>query len=220
MDSPVAHAAAPASARWYFDFISPFAYLQWQRLRAHPLPVPLEPVPILFAALLDHWGQRGPAEIPLKRRFTYRYVTWRGQADGIPLRAPPAHPFNPLAALRLCLALDCRVEALDAIFEHIWSEGRAGDSVDALAHVTARFGIEAPAAACASPAVKAALRTNTETAIGAGVFGVPTIAIGGELFWGDDATQMARDFLADPGMFESEEMRRIDELPVAASRVG
>ena len=88
-------------ATWYFDFISPFAYLQWRRLRDERR-LALEPVPILFAAVLDHVGQKGPAEIPGKRTFTYRFVHWQARRAGVPLRFPPAHPFNPMAALRLC----------------------------------------------------------------------------------------------------------------------
>lgn len=205
-------------ALWYFDFISPFAYLQWQRLRAEPLDVPLVPRPILFAALLDHWGQLGPAEIPEKRRFTYRHVAWQAARSGITLRFPPAHPFNPLAALRLCLALRCAADAVTAIFDHIWRDGLAGDSLEALAPVAARFGL-GDAAAAVDASVKAALKANTEAAIEARVFGVPTVAVGGELFWGDDATGMVREFLKDRGMFGSEGMRRVDGVPVGVARV-
>ena len=52
----------------------------------------MEPVPVLFAGLLEHFGQLGPAEIPSKRRFTYRYALWRarqmGTADELPAEAP------------------------------------------------------------------------------------------------------------------------------------
>ena len=89
---------------WYFDFISPFAYLQWRRLRTLPAGAGIEPVPILLGAVLEALGQRGPAEIPRKREATYRLVAWQARREGVTLRFPPAHPFNPLAALRLCIA--------------------------------------------------------------------------------------------------------------------
>ena len=105
--SPTTTSDAPASttrtADWYFDFISPFAYLQWQAVRRLPGIVPVCR-PVLLAGLLSHHGHKGPAEIPSKRLFTYRHAQWRADRAGIPMTFPPAHPFNPLAALRLCIA--------------------------------------------------------------------------------------------------------------------
>ena len=122
-----------ARARWYFDFISPFAYLQWPRIRALSAQVTFDYRPILFAAVLDQHGQKGPAEIAGKRTFTYRFVQWRADRLGIPLRFPPAHPFNPLAALRLCIAAGSTPAAITAIFDHIWRDGARADDAAALA---------------------------------------------------------------------------------------
>ena len=206
---------------WYFDFISPFAYLQWRRLwRDYPETARrLRPKPVLLAALLNHWGQLGPAEIPAKRLHTYRLALWQARELGVPLRAPPAHPFNPRAALRLCLAAPDRVAATHAIFAHLWEHGRAGDSAQALAPVARELGIEDVEAAVADPAVKAELARLGAEAIALQVFGVPTLAVDGHLFWGNDTTTLAQAYLADPGLFEGEEMRRIDSIPVAVHRV-
>ncbi|HET7843117.1 MAG TPA: 2-hydroxychromene-2-carboxylate isomerase [Xanthomonadales bacterium] len=205
-------------ATWYFDYISPFAYLQWRRLRALGDPIALDPVPILFAAVLDHVGQKGPAEIPGKRTFTYRFVHWQARRQGVPLRAPPAHPFNPMAALRLSIAAGNTPRAIDAIYAHIWERGAKGDDADSLAAVGRELGIADVAAAIADPAVKAQLRSNTDGAIAAGVYGVPTLLIDGQFFWGNDATEMALDYVANPALFDEPEMRRISELPATASR--
>ena len=91
-------------ARWYFDFISPFSYLHWQKVRPLVEAGRVEAVPIVFAAVLNALQIRGPAEIPRKREFIYRQVVWQARRDGTPIAFPPAHPFNPLAALRLCVA--------------------------------------------------------------------------------------------------------------------
>jgi 2-hydroxychromene-2-carboxylate isomerase len=204
---------------WYFDFISPFAWLQWPRIRQLAEQRPLQLRPILFAGLLDLHGHKGPAEIASKRRCTYRQVWWRARALGRPLHFPPAHPFNPLAALRLCVAAGASCEATEAIFDWIWSEGRAGDSVDALRPVAERLGIADPAAATAMPAVKAALRENYDLAVAAGVFGVPTLAIDGELFWGEDAGDFALALLDHPALLQDPELQRLDRLPVGISRL-
>ena len=201
---------------WYFDFISPFAYLQWRRLRRDHPEVALNPKPLLFAAILNHVGQLGPAEIPQKRRHTYRIVLWQARAAGIPLHFPPAHPFNPLPALRLCLAAPDRMQAIDAIFAHIWEHGRLADSVEALADVPASLGIDDPAA-IARDEVKRELLANGEEAMALGVFGVPTLRVRDELFWGNDATELALAFARDPGTLDAE-MRRVDAIPEAVQR--
>ena len=201
---------------WYFDFISPFAYLQWRRLRRDHPEVALNPKPLLFAAILNHVGQLGPAEIPQKRWHTYRIVLWQARAAGIPLHFPPAHPFNPLPALRLCLAAPDRMQAIDAIFAHIWEHGRLADSIEALADVAASLGIDDPAA-IARDEVKRELLANGEEAMALGVFGVPTLRVRDELFWGNDATELALAFARDPGTLDAE-MQRVDAIPEAVQR--
>ncbi|HEX7768911.1 MAG TPA: DsbA family protein, partial [Dokdonella sp.] len=159
-------------ADWYFDFISPFAFLQLPRVLALRARVEIVPVPIVFGAVLAHHGQLGPAEIAAKRAFTYRYVQWQADRAGIALRFPPAHPFNPLAALRLCVAAGGGWDAVSRIFAHFWRDGASGVDAGELAEVAQVIGVADAAAAIASDAVKATLRENTGRALAAGVFGV------------------------------------------------
>lgn len=201
--------------RWYFDFISPYSYLHWQKLKQLPQFAQIQTVPIAFGAVLHHLGNLGPAEIPAKRRFIYRQLLWTAQAEGTPLRFPPGHPFNPLSALRLCLAAGASMQAVDALFDWIWRDGNAAE---ALREPGARLGIDDVATAIAEPAVKEQLRRNTEAAISAGVFGVPTLAIDGELFWGNDAHPLMAAVLADPGLLRQPEWQRLATLPVAVQR--
>jgi len=206
-----------AAPHWYFDFVSPFSYLHWQKIRRLPQARHVVPVPILFGAVLDQLGIRGPAEIEGKRLFTYRKVQWQAEHEGVPLRFPPTHPFNPLPALRLCIAADTTVHAIDAIFDWLWRDGLAGDTAQALEPLAHALGLEAERAV-ADPAVKAQLRANTEQALAAGVFGVPTLEIGGELFWGNDAHGLMETVLADPGWLQRGEAGRLAGLPVGIRR--
>src|SRR4249920_1307298 len=80
---------------WYFDFISPYAWLQAETLDRLPSDAVLACKPVLFAGLLEHWGQLGPAEIPPKRTFTYQYIVWRAHKLGLRACPPSHHPFNP-----------------------------------------------------------------------------------------------------------------------------
>jgi len=207
-----------ATLRWYFDFVSPYSYLHWQKLRQLPQFPRIQPLPIAFGAILHHLGNLGPAEIPAKRRFMYRQLLWTAQAEGTTLRFPPGHPFNPLASLRLCLAAGASAEAVDVLFNWIWRDGNAADSAEALREPAARLGINDVHAAIAEPAIKEQLRRNTEAAIEAGVFGVPTLAIDQELFWGNDAHPLMAAVLADPGLLDRPDWQHALTLPVAVQR--
>jgi 2-hydroxychromene-2-carboxylate isomerase len=202
---------------WYFDFISPFAYLQWQAVKQFD-GCRVDCRPILFAGLLNHHGHKGPAEIASKRRFTYRHVQWRAEQKGIALNFPPAHPFNPLNALRLCIAAGNTPEVIDQIFDHLWQEGRAGESVEDLRPVANRLGVADLASALSAPGVKAALQDNFQAAVADEVFGVPTLVAGDALFWGEDATGLFEAWLRDPGMLDTPTMKRLAGLPVGTAR--
>lgn len=206
------------TVEWYFDFISPFAYLQFLQFRRLPRNIRLVCKPILFAGVLNHWGSKGPAELPGKRTFTYRHVTWLGKRHGVPLRMPPAHPFPPLKPLRLALALECKPEVVGEIFKFIWAEGRSPDDDAEFQALARRLDVKDAAAAIARQEVKDQLRSNTEEAIARGVFGVPTAYVDGEMFWGFDATDMLVDYLNNPAMFRDPEMQRISNLPATAQR--
>ena len=206
-------------AVWYFDFISPYAYLQWRRIRALAPRVHFEFRPILFAGLLQKHGHKGPAEIPGKREFTYRFVLWQARRDGIRLRFPPAHPFNPIAALRLCVACGATAEAIDAIFRWIWHDGHAGDSIEALHPLATSLGLTDPQAAVANGEVRQQLMRNFDAALRDDIFGVPSIVCRDQVFWGNDATAMFEEFLDDPGLFDDAEMQRIAHLPEGIKRL-
>jgi 2-hydroxychromene-2-carboxylate isomerase len=203
-------------ADWYFDFVSPFSYLQCERLQSHAQAI--RPHPVLFAAILDANGQKGPAELPAKRVFTYRFVVWQAKALGIPLRFPHAHPFNPLPLLRLAIACDSRLEAITRIFRFVWRDGRLPDLPIEWAELADDLGMQHADARIADSDVKNALRDETDEAIARGVFGVPTIAVGGELFWGVDATDMALEYIRAGARYADAEYTRVAALPAAATR--
>jgi 2-hydroxychromene-2-carboxylate isomerase len=202
---------------WVFDVISPFAYLARTRLSRLPTHVTVEYVPVLFAGLLSHFGQLGPAELEPKRRFTYRFTLWRARQLGVAMRWPPAHPFNPLAALRLIIAAGSDARAVETVFNAIFGEGRDVQDPEVIEALAGELGIE-DRSKLGSAETKMRLRENTDWAIGRGIFGVPTLVIGEEAFWGLDGFDMALDYLRDPGGFVDEEMKRLERLPVGVVR--
>ena len=198
---------------WYFDFISPFSYLQCARFPMLPAGIEVRRKPVLLSALLDRAGTLGPAEIPGKREFTYRQVLWLARRNGVPLRFPAQHPFNPLSALRLAVAVGASSDIVRRIFDFIWAEGRDPSEPSEFAALAEALKLEAPEARIADPGVKARLKSNTDEALAAGVWGVPTFAIDGLCFWGFDSGDMLLDYLADPSLFSSVEHARLARLP-------
>jgi len=201
------------TAIWYFDFVSPFAYICLHRLKELPPELSIEYRPVLFAGILNHWGQKGPAELATKRRYTYRWSHWWARSLGIPLRYPAAHPFNPLHHLRLALARGSRPEAVRTIFDEIWTTGADAADAARFAALSAKLGV-----AEIRQEVKDQLRKNTDEAVQRGVFGVPTFGVDGELFWGADSIEFLKEFLSDPSVIRNREVKRLDDLPAAAAR--
>lgn len=174
---------------WYFDFISPYAYLQSTRLPEFEAIEPVRCVPVLFAGLLNHWGNIGPAELAPKRQWTFEHVGWLADHHNVALKLPPQHPFNPLPLLRLAIAANPTVENVQRIFNFVWAEGHSPDDTEAFAKLCATFDLEP--GALKREDIKKTLRANTESAAERGVFGVPTVAREDKKFWGFDATDMA-----------------------------
>ena len=205
-------------AFWYFDFISPFAYLQLSLFRNFPKDLEITPVPVLFGGLLKHWGQLGPAEIPPKRRFVYRFFKWQAEKNGIPFQMPPRHPYNPLTTLRMCISAGAQLNHIRSAFDVIYGEGLQPDEPTGIQAIANALGIDDPVMAISDEKVKNILRVNTENAIAAGVFGVPTFVVNDQIFWGGDATGMMLDYVSNSKLFDSTEMQRISEMPMGDIR--
>ncbi|MFT7265209.1 MAG: 2-hydroxychromene-2-carboxylate isomerase [Halioglobus sp.] len=216
----------PKQATFYFDFISPYAYLLWHRLQnlspEQSNRLEFRYRPVLFAGLLDHWGQKGPAEIEAKRIHTYRQTYSMASQFSIPFKMPDAHPFNPLSALRLALAAGNTPEAIDSVFRSIWVDGHRPDSPAGFSAIVSALDFEggetAAREAITYPDIKAQLQENGAAALEDKVFGVPTIIVDGELFWGFDSFDALFYFLDHPDCFRTEEMLRMNTVLPSASR--
>ena len=205
---------------WYFDFISPFSYLQSELLHTLPRDVEITFKPVLFAGLLNHWDNKGPAEIPPKRLWTFEHCAWLAHKHGIPMRMPPHHPLNPLPLLRLCIALGSTPEAVQRLFRFVWRDGHLPTETQ---HWNAlleelRASTEVTVEMLDSPDVKQQLRDNGEQAIAAGVFGVPTAVVDGRCFWGLDGTDMLVAYLNGDPFFQSDLLRQAQNLPQGVQR--
>jgi 2-hydroxychromene-2-carboxylate isomerase len=194
--------ADPGRLYFFFDYISHNAYLAWHRApeiaARHGLA--LTPVPVLFGALLSHYRQVGPAELPAKSLWMLRNVLRKARLHGIPIAPPASHPFNPLLALRVTCAVDDeaqRLRVVERLFRATWAEGRAVNEPDVVRALLLELGLPADAllAAAGAEAGRQRLRDNTDRALAQGLFGVPTLAARGELFWGFDDLEYLEMFL-------------------------
>ncbi len=209
-----------------FDFISPYSYLAWKEAPAfcEAQGLVLEAKPVLFAALLNHWGQLGPAEIEPKRRYTFKHCVRRAARAGVSFGLPPAHPFNPLTALRVVAGeadLEQRARVVDVLFDATWSAEATGiETPEKIVAALDAAGLEGEArvAATQAPEAKAAFRAENEAAIAAGVFGVPTLSIDDELYWGSDVFEDLADRLAGKDPTTEARWAGIVDLPSAAQR--
>ncbi|UCH48780.1 MAG: 2-hydroxychromene-2-carboxylate isomerase [Betaproteobacteria bacterium] len=206
------------TADWYFDFISPYAYLQSARLGDLAKHVQLRLRPVLFAGLLNHYGHLGPAEIPPKRQFVFRQTLWLAQHQGIAMKLPPAHPFNPLPPLRLALVLGCSIAAVQTIFNFIWRDGGNTDDPEGWNQLAQLTGVDSNDERLSDASIKQALRDSTDAAIAAGVFGIPTLVIDNELFWGHDTTDFFIDYLKDPDAIRKNVFDPVNQLAQGAAR--
>jgi 2-hydroxychromene-2-carboxylate isomerase len=208
-----------------FDFISPYAYLGWHlgRRVAERRGVAFEPRPVLFAALLNAYGHKGPAEIPPKRRYVAKNVLRLAHDARVRILPPPSHPFRPLLALRLAslpLPPERRSQLIDRLFAAAWGGGPGLESPPEVARVLVEAGFDGPAlvAQAGSPEAKDSLRRSTDAALAEGVFGVPTFHVGQELFWGVDALPHAERALLGQDPVDPEWVARWENLPSTASR--
>ncbi|MDP2067170.1 MAG: 2-hydroxychromene-2-carboxylate isomerase [Burkholderiaceae bacterium] len=183
---------------FYLDFISPYAYLAFEKLPEALLGLSYSVTykPVLFAAILKHHGQLGPAEISGKREWTYRQVLWLARQQGVALDLPLKHPFNPLPLLRLAVACNARGNpnryVCETLFRHVWHGG--ADAADPQRQHALEQAL-APQRRLDADDARAALQANTSEAIAAGVFGVPTFGVDGHVFWGLDALPLLRAHL-------------------------
>jgi 2-hydroxychromene-2-carboxylate isomerase len=210
--------------RFCFDFVSPYSYLAWTQIHAlaarHRREV--EPWPIVFGAVLGAMGTRGPAEIPPKRAYLIKDVIRLAHTFGVPIALPQSHPFNPLLALRVAslpLAPELRRALIDRLYAAVWAGGPGVTDRATVAAICAEAGVPAAALDEAESAEgKQRLRRQTDEALAAGAFGVPTMLVDGELFWGVDSLPHLERFLRGEDPVDPKVVQQWAALPSSATR--
>ena len=203
--------SAKISATFYYDIVSPFAYLYIKQRDRLEKKLEITPVPILLGGLLRAAENKGPGEVAAKRPHTYQFCIWQAEKLGIPFRFPEHHPFMTVAPQRLLVEKNADWSMVERAFDYVWVEGK--DPNLSWSEFCLYLGLPADTAKPDSPEIKAQLISNTNQAKIAGAFGVPALIVNQQCFWGVDTIDWVLDYLARPGMFEETSYAYAGSIP-------
>ena len=203
--------SAKISATFYYDIVSPFAYLYIKQRERLEKKLEITPVPILLGGLLRAAENKGPGEVAAKRPHTYQFCIWQAEKLGIPFRFPEHHPFMTVAPQRLLVEKNADWSMVERAFDYVWVEGK--DPNLSWSDFCLYLGLPADTAKPDSPEIKAQLISNTNQAKIAGAFGVPALIVNQQCFWGVDTIDWVLDYLARPGMFEETSYAYAGSIP-------
>ena len=190
-----------------FDFVSPNAYLIWQPLKdlAEKHGATIAITPAFLGGMHKLTGNAPPfirdAEVKGKNEYAMlelgRFVKKNGLSK---FKMNPHFPFNTITLLRMLVALDPakRAEFIETLLPPIWEQGLDVTDGETLGKILQDDGFDAAdlLAQTQDPAVKQALIDNTENAVERGAFGIPTIYIDGEMYFGKERLGQIDDQLS------------------------
>lgn len=208
---------------FYFDFLSPFSYFAWTKLQSNT-ELTIEYKPVALGPLLNHWSIKGPGEIEPKREFLLKQCLRYAAKNKIDFTTPKTHPFNSLYALRLALkstAGDLQPQVIKALWLAGWQKRIDMGEPDELLAALREAGLPADDLYEKSftKEAKVELKANIQEAISAGVFGVPSMVIDSELFWGNDAVEDMLAFAKGSDLLDRKKLEDLlSSTPRAASQ--
>ena len=190
------------TVEFYFDYGSPASYLAFRRLpgiAARTGAIVIDR-PILLGAVLKQVGNIAPATVPAKGRWMMQDLARWAKRLEVPLCINPFFPIVTLPLMRGAIAmrrLGRLAEYSEAMFTALWVDGRNMGDPAVVGQVLEAAGFDGPGliAAIADPAVKDALKSDTDAAIARGVFGAPTFFVGDEQHFGQDRLDFVEETL-------------------------
>lgn len=203
------------AATFYYDIISPFAYLYIKQRQRLENKLAIKPVPVLLGGLLRATDNKGPGEVAAKRPHTYQFCVWQAEKLGIPFQFPEHHPFMTVAAQRLLVEQNADWPIVEKAFDYVWVEGK--DPNLSWSEFCNYLGLPSGTPKPENPEVKAKLIANTNQAKTDGAFGVPALILNGHCFWGVDTIDWALDYLARPSMFDEAAYDHAGNIPSGLS---
>jgi 2-hydroxychromene-2-carboxylate isomerase len=187
---------------FYFDYACPWAYLASCRVESYfrDLGVEIDFCPVTLRVLYERAEGGGERAKLGPRKRADQANDFRHWAEMIGAELAASQPKErPDTSLLLCAALVAKDAGRFREFHYPayrarWAEGRDVSDPALVRSLLEGAGLE-PEAALAqarSPALEQRLEAESRAAVARGVFGVPTIFVGDEMFWGNDRFELAR----------------------------
>lgn len=186
---------------FYFDVVSPAAYLAWTQLEAlrDDTGATLVCKPMLLTGVFKASGNSPPLMVPAKGKWMMQDLTRFATHYGVPMHLNPYFPINTLLLMRGAVAIQEqqpeRFSAyVDAAFRAIWVDQKNMGDAAVVAEVLTQAGFDAEALLqqCAEQGIKDKLKANTDEAVARGAFGAPTFFVGDEMFFGQDRSDFIK----------------------------
>jgi 2-hydroxychromene-2-carboxylate isomerase len=203
---------------FFFDFLSPYSYLAWTKVRSLEMfkTIEINYIPVAIPAIISAYETKGPGQIKAKRNFLTRDLLRYTTLQKIPFRFPKNLPFNSLYALRLSLvevSKENQFQLIDLFFRAAWENGLDLGESEVIEKILIEHGLDALnlMEQISSKEVKNKLRKNIDYALENEVFGVPSFLVTStssdhkELFWGNDSIQYLEMYLNDNDPMSSED---------------
>ncbi|UVM52335.1 MULTISPECIES: 2-hydroxychromene-2-carboxylate isomerase [unclassified Pseudomonas] len=183
------------TVEFFFDLGSPATYLAYTQLPkiCEQTDSRLIYKPMLLGGVFKATGNASPVTIPAKGRYMFQDLDRYAKRYGVSLKFNPHFPINTLMLMRAVTGMQLRHPErfqafIDCLFHALWVEGRSLDDPATVAAVLTQNGFDPNEvlALTADEDVKATLKENTENAVQRGVFGAPSMFVGGQMFFGQD----------------------------------
>ncbi|MFT6632019.1 MAG: 2-hydroxychromene-2-carboxylate isomerase [Bacteriovoracaceae bacterium] len=187
--------------KFYFDFLSPFSYFAWLNLEEITKNQNSEISfhPVLMGRLFSHHNFPGPGEIPAKRDYELKKCFRYAHKNQIKFSPPTIFPFNPLAIIRMATEHASgkeQIKVISEIFDLVWGEGRILEDPELIQELLISRGLnQSIIDKSFERTAKTELKTNIQSAIDSGIFGVPSFLVDKEFFWGNDSIDDLCNFL-------------------------
>ncbi|HZR34374.1 MAG TPA: 2-hydroxychromene-2-carboxylate isomerase [Nevskia sp.] len=189
---------------FYFDFGSPTSYLAWTQLPALAAAAGAELVykPVLLGGIFQATSNASPMMVPAKGRYMLADLARFARRYGVPLNMNPHFPINTLQMMRGAAGVQARMPErfgayVEALYRGMWVDQLNLGDPAVLGATLARAGFDPPQllALIGDAQVKELLKSQTEAAVKRGLFGVPTMFVGGEMYFGQDRLDFVREAL-------------------------
>lgn len=187
---------------FFWDPASTYSYLAATQIEAlaRRCDAQIHWKPFLLGKVFEATGNKMPAALPSKGKYLFRDARMWAKLYGVPFRFPKLFPLNSVLASRACLAAANHGKGVEfslALLKAYWADGQDPSQPEVVSAIAESVGLDGAAllAATQDPAVKDALRANTEEAIRRGAFGAPTFYVDEEMFWGNDRLALLEAYL-------------------------